>query len=170
MKRKIRGVTAVELIVTLAVGALLMVMVFNMGTGTFSKASFTNAFNSFVADFYLARQIAARENKYVAVDFDVITNSYSILQQTSLAYGENDAMPFSSVKRVLPLDGKEFFSDSTVTDFVFAPDGTVYVYPLTFDSEPQQLTLTFYTKLNTGEVGHTKSIRVYPSGGLKIEN
>ena len=166
--KKNKGYSIVEMLVTLAVLALFVTFTISMGRSATQRASFTAAFNQFVADFYFARQLAAKENKYVAMVFDPLGRSYSIRVQTELDADLTDFRSYYDFKKVTPLDGIEFFEGAT--DFAFNSTGVVRAYPVNLDLDPISVSILFFKKhAATGKMDFKKSVFIYPSGGIKIE-
>lgn len=166
--KKNKGFSVVEMIITLAVLAVFLTLALSVGRGATQRASFTAAFNQFIADFYFARQLAAKENKYVAMVFDPMGRFYTIRIQTELDADLKTFESYYDFKKVKPLDGIEFFSGAT--DFAFNSTGVVRAYPVNLDLDPISVSILFFKKHEaTGKMDFKKSILIYPSGGIKIE-
>ncbi|MCP5107960.1 MAG: prepilin-type N-terminal cleavage/methylation domain-containing protein [bacterium] len=172
--KKNKGFTIVEMLVTVAVLAIFLGLTLNISQSSLQKASFTAAFNQFVADFYYARQLASLENRYVAIIFDVSGRFYDISVQTTIDADLSDPATYIHHKRTEPLGGKPFFDYSATQDFTFSPTGVVRPYPLDFNDDPISLTLTFYKAQEISQGGsyavkyYKRTVRIYPSGGIKI--
>ncbi len=168
--KKIRGFTLLETLVTLAVLGVFVVLSINFSRSSIQRASFNAAFNRFVADFYYARQIAARENRYAGIIFNNNGRSYEIVIQREIQIPPTTADPNTYVVKntISPLDGEEFFDGAAATNFAFNSTGLVRAIPVVFDSDPIQFSLNFFKKYKDSIV-YQKTIRVYPSGGIKIE-
>ena len=170
MKNK-KGFTIVELLVTITVLAGFLAMSLSIGRSSLQRAKFTDAFNTFVADFYNARQLASVENKYVAILFDEFGRSYTIRIQAK--YGVNLASEDSYIdyKTVRPLNGEAFFDVKVGGNFAFNPMGAVRSYHVNVDMNTSSCEIEFFKKHEaTGTVDFKKTIWIYPSGGLKIGN
>jgi hypothetical protein len=156
------------MLVTLLVLAIFLTLTLSVGRSATQRASFTAAFNQFVADFYFARQLAAKENKYVAMVFDPLGRFYTIRVQTELDADLTTFESYYKLKRVTPLDGLEFFSGAT--DFAFNSTGVVRAYPVNLALDPISVSITFFKKHEaTGKMDYKKSVLIYPTGGIKIE-
>lgn len=158
------GYTITELLVAIAMLAIILTMAIGVGRGALHRANFTSVLNGFMADFNYARQLATRLNRYVAVDFDDLGRSYRILVQRSVG----DYVNFDLDRTVEPTGGEEFLAGST--DFVVNSMGIIRAYPVVANSPPIQVTLEFIqkNKANTGNVYKT-NVTIFPSGGIKIE-
>lgn len=168
--KKNRGFTLVETMITLAVLAIFAVLSINFGLSSIKRASFNAAFNQFIAAFYHARQLAAKDNRHTAIIFNNNGTSYDIVVQKHIeTLPIADASTYIVNKSVRPMDGEEFFDGSKATDFAFNSTGIVRAFPVDLNSDPIQFSLTFF-KIDRGRKVFQKTIRVYPSGGIKIEN
>jgi prepilin-type N-terminal cleavage/methylation domain-containing protein len=166
--KKNKGFSIIEMLVTLLVLAIFLTMVVSMGRSVTQRASFTAAFNQFVADFYFARQLASKENKYVAMVFDDLGRFYTIRVQAELDDDLTDFRSYYDFKKITPLDGIEFFSGAT--DFAFNSTGLVRAYPVNLNLDPISVSITFFKKHEaTGKMDYKKSVLIYPTGGIKIE-
>ena len=168
--KKIRGFTLVETMITLTVLAVFVVLSINFGLSSIKRASFNAAFNGFIADFYHARQLAAQENRHAAIIFNNNGTSYDIVIQKDI-----ETLPIADVntyivnKTIRPMAGEEFFDGSKASHFAFNSTGIVRAFPVDLNSDPIQFSLTFFKK-DRGSIVFQKTVRVYPSGGIKIEN
>ncbi|MCP5049942.1 MAG: prepilin-type N-terminal cleavage/methylation domain-containing protein [bacterium] len=164
-KKRMSGFTVVEMLVTLAIMAMLLIVSVGVGRSAIQRASFTSLLNNFVADVAYARQLASRLNRYVAIDFDNTTGaSYTIKVQDKLG----DYTTFNDEKTVDPLDGETFFKDAT--DFSVNSMGMIRPYPVTASSSITTATVDFI-QLNkvSGSTDYKKTVTLFPSGGVKIE-
>jgi len=168
--KKIRGFTLLETLVTLTVLGVFVVLSINFSRSSIQRASFNAAFNRFIADFYYTRQIAARENRYAGIIFNNDGRSYDIVIQREIQTPPTTADPDTYIvkKTISPLDGEEFFDGTTVTNFALNSTGLVRAIPVIVDSAPIQFSLNFFKKYK-GSTIFKKTIRIYPSGGIKIE-
>ncbi len=169
MKNK-QGFTIVELLVTVIVLAGFLAMSLSIGRSSMQRAKFTEAFNTFIADFYNARQMASIENKYVVFQFDGQNRHYNIRIQQR--HGINLASENSYVmyKTVTPMGGDPFFDIEKGGNFAIGPMGTVRAYPVDVGSDTISVRLKFYKKNDaTGAIDFQKKVWIYPSGGIKIE-
>jgi prepilin-type N-terminal cleavage/methylation domain-containing protein len=168
--KKIRGFTLLETLVTLAVLGVFVVLSINFSRSSVQRASFNVAFNQFVADFYYTRQLAARENRYAGIIFNINGTSYDIVIQREIQTPPTTADPSTYVikKSVSPLDGEVFFDGTTATNFALNSTGLVRAIPVNPDAAPIQFSLDFFKKYKD-EIAFKRTIRIYPSGGIKIE-
>lgn len=168
--KKNRGFTLIEILITLLVFGILAVVSINVGLSSIKRASFNAAFNRFIADFYYTRQVAAQENRYAAIIFNNNGQSYDIVVQKNIQTPPTaDVNTYVHNKTVFPMDGEEFFDGSNATNFAFNSTGIVRAFPVNINSTPIQVSLTFFKKSRGSKV-FQKTIRVYPSGGIKIED
>lgn len=172
MKKK-RGFSVVEMLVAIAIIALLLVLSLRVGRSSMQRASLTAAINDFVADFNYARQLATRENRYVAFDFNDDGASYTIriLRRVSLNPQLKDS--YEDYKFASPMDGEACFSG--VTDFAVNSMGVIRQYPVDPNSSPITVTMDFYKAKTGSDTGasvkdYEKTITIFPTGGIKIED
>jgi prepilin-type N-terminal cleavage/methylation domain-containing protein len=167
-KKKNRGFTIVEMIVTLAILAIMFTLSLGIGRSSMQRATFTSAYNQFIADFYYARQMASKEGRYVAMVFDPFGRFYTIRIQTTIDADLTDDANYLDVKKVEPLGGAEFFTGAF--DFAFNSTGTVRSYPVNVDSAPISFSMTIFKKDEaSGKMDFQKTVWIYPSGGIKLE-
>jgi prepilin-type N-terminal cleavage/methylation domain-containing protein len=167
--KKNKGFTIVELLITIALLAVVVVIGLNMGRSAVQRAKFTAAINQFVADFSLARQLASRENRYVAIDFDDNGTSYRILVQKQVQTPlTEDTSSYEVNKTVEPYGGESFVSGAQ--DFAVNSMGVIRAFPVNTGSAPLTVTLNFFRKQGlTDNIDYQSRITIYPSGGVKIE-
>lgn len=166
--KKNKGFTLIELMVTLAIVAVFLTLSLAVGRSTMQRASFNSAYNQFISDFYYARQLASKEGRYVAMVFDPLGKFYTLRIQTTIDADLTNDANYIDLKKVDPLEGREFFSGAI--DFAFNSTGTIRAYPVNVDADPISFPITFFKKNeSTGEPDFQKTIWIYPSGGIKIE-
>lgn len=168
-----RGFTVLELLVTLAIIGTLVVMSMRLGRSTVQKASMTAAMNDFVADYNYARQLASRENRYVAFDFDDAGTSYTLRVQRRIGLDLTQEDSYVDHKTVSPMDGSPCFSGAT--DFALNSMGVIRAYPVDPNASPITVTMTFFRGKEgdySGEkpADYEKNITLFASGGIKIED
>lgn len=169
-KKKNRGFTILELMITLVILGLFVALSLSIARTSIERSSFTSAFNQFVSDFYFARQLAARENKYVAIVFNVNEQSYSMRILKNMIANPKKEESYIVLKEVEPMPDMEFFDIAQVTNFAFSSTGVIRAYPVDVNAAPTSFLLTFFRKSNSeGEKDFEKTIQVFPSGGIKIE-
>ena len=172
MKKK-RGFSVVEMLVAIAITALILVLSLQMGRSSVQRATFTAAINQFVADFNYARLLATRENRYVAFDFDNKGATYNIRVLRGVGLDPQDADNYRSQKTGSPMDGEACFSG--VTDFAINSMGVIRQYPVDPNSNPITVTLNFFKAKSGTESAalvkyYQKTITIFPTGGIKIED
>ena len=172
MKKK-RGFSVVEMLVAIAIMALIVVLSLQMGRSGIQRSTFTAAINQFVADFNYARLLATRENRYVAFDFDSKGATYTIRVLRSVGLDPQVADNYRIQKTGSPMDGEACFSG--VTDFAINSMGVIRQYPVDPNSNPITVTLNFYkAKKGTESAApvkdYQKTITIFPTGGIKIED
>lgn len=170
MKRN-KGFTVIEVLITLAVAAIFLGLVLNMGRSTMQRASFTAAINQFVADFYYARQLASRQNRYVAFIFSDDGMSYEIVVQRDIeTFPTADPGTYVVDKAVTPLgENEEFFDPNFATDFAVNSTGAIRAFPVIANTDTIGFAMAFFRKYGD-TIDYQKVVRVYPSGGIKIED
>lgn len=169
MKNK-KGFTLVELLISIIVLATFLAMSLSIGRSSLQRAKFTDAFNTFIADFYYARQLAAVQNKYVAFVFDSQGRNYTIRIQKGFNVNLASEDSFIDFKTVSPLAGEAFFDVKQGGDFAFNPMGVVRAYPVDIGKNAVSARIEFFKKHQaTGNIDFKKTVWIYPSGGIKIE-
>ncbi len=165
---KKRGMTIVETLVTLAILGMVILMSLYLGKGQIQRADFSSAVNQFVADLGYARQLASRENRYVAILFNPECSNYSIMVQRRIGIDLSQGSSFRLEKVVEPLKGEKFVE--TPSDFAVNSVGIIHNYPISINSTPTTVTLNF-VKLDraTGTKSYESKLTLFPSGGVKIE-
>jgi prepilin-type N-terminal cleavage/methylation domain-containing protein len=160
-----KGFTIIEMLITLAVLAALIVVSVGVGRSAIQRANFTSALNNFVADVSYARQLASRTNRYVAIDFNDAGSSYTIKVQDKLG----DYTTFNDDRTIDPMSGQQFVEN--FSDFTINSVGMIRDFPVTAGSGIKTITLDFI-QLNsvTGSYDYKKTVTLFPSGGIKIEN
>lgn len=167
------GFSVLELLITLFFLSILLVMIGKTGRSTIQRSSFTSAVNGFVADVGLARQLAARENRYVAFDFDVKGTSYTIKVQQRVGVSPMDENNYDELKSVSPMDGEQFVE--VPQDFAVNSAGMTMLYPVNPASGPTSINLKFIKKKSSEALAieknydYEKSVKIFPSGGIQID-
>jgi len=169
MKRSGRtpGFTVVELLIALAIFGILAVLAINMGRSSMQRAAFSSAVNSFVSDFSALKQQASTENRYMVIDFNAAGTGYTILRQRNL----DDFANWQSLRTVTPMEGKPFFVAGEAGDFMVNSTGEVFAYPVT-GTVPQSTNVNmsfFIYKPGTSQVDYQRQVRIFPTGGIKID-
>jgi prepilin-type N-terminal cleavage/methylation domain-containing protein len=168
-KKKNNGFTILELMITLVIIGVFVALSLSIARSAIERASFTSAINQFISDFYYAKQLAARENKYVAIVFNNNLRSYSVRILNSLIANPELTANYIELKEVEPMPEKQFFEG--VNSFAFNSTGMVRPYPVDLDAAPITFLLTFLRESSVpGEKDFKKIIRVYPSGGIQIDS
>ena len=173
MKKK-RGFSVVEMLVAIAIMAVVLVLSLRVGRSSIQRATMTAAINGFVADFNYARLLATRENRYVAFDFDDEGATYAIRILRSVGLDPQLEDSYKNHKIGRPMDGAPCFSG--VTDFAINSMGVIRQYPVDPNSSPITVTINFFkaksgTEYDTSPVkDYEKTITIFPTGGIKIED
>ena len=172
MKKK-RGFSVVEMLVAIAIMALILVVSMQVGRSSIQRSSFTAAINEFVADFNYARTLASRENRYVAFDFNSNGASYTMRILRGVSLDPQLEGSYINHKIVEPMDGYPCFSGAT--DFAVNSMGVIRQFPVDPNSSPITVTLNFFkakpgTEYSTPEKDYEKTITIFPTGGIKIED
>jgi prepilin-type N-terminal cleavage/methylation domain-containing protein len=165
---KKRGMTIVEMLVTLAILGIVILMALGLGKGQIQRADFTSSVNQFVADLGYARQLASRENRYVVFKFNAECSNYTMMVQKRIGLDLSQDSSFRFEKIVKPLNGEQFVE--TPSDFAVNSMGIIYNCPVSVNSIPTTVTLNFI-KLDraTGVKSYASKLTLFPSGGVKIE-
>ena len=168
MKINNKGFTIVELLVTIGFIAILVILSVTMGRSALQRSSFTAAINQFVADFSYARQLASRENRYVAIVINPGGTAYTIRIQRKIGLDLSNPNNYMDDKTVEPLEGEQFFSSAS--SFAVNSVGVIRAYPVNVNASPITVTLTCVKKRMSGEIDYKRTLTIFPSGGIKIEN
>jgi prepilin-type N-terminal cleavage/methylation domain-containing protein len=168
-----KGFTIMELLITFAILAVFLGLSLSLGRGALQRAKFNDAFNQFIADFYTARQMAALENRYVAMVFDPQGRFYTIRIQKGIDENPGSEDSYEDFKKVQPLtlQGEKFFEFiGPEDDFAINALGTVRAYPVNLQKAPISVTLKFFKNDEiSGAEDYSKKVWIYPSGGIKID-
>ena len=165
-KKKSTGFTLVELLVGLAIFGLLAVMAVNFGRSSLQRASFSSTVNTFLADFSSIKQQAATENRYLVLDFNAGGTGYVIRRQQNL----DDFANWDAVRTMTPMDGKQFFLPGSAQDFAVNSVGEVFTFPIAGTPQPVQVSMNFFIyKRGTTLVDYKRLVRIFPTGGIKID-
>ncbi len=167
MKRKRNsGFTVIEMLVTIAIVATLLVVSISIGRSALQRANFTSVLNQFVADVAYTRQLASRLNRYVAIDFDNSGRFYTIKIQENIGNYDD----FSDEKKVDPLNGQEFFTNAT--DFSVNSMGVIRPFPVTANSSPLTVTVEFFQKNRNidKQTDYKRTVTIFSSGGIKVDD
>jgi len=166
-KRNTRGFTVIEMLITLALMAVMLIASIGIGRSSFQRGTFTSSVNRFVADFSFARQLASRENRYVAIVFNDKGNQYTIRLQDSVG----DIVNFTDFRKNEQFGDDTFFDPATTTDFVVNSMGIIKEYPMKVNGAAISVEVEFIKKNYKNEVpDYKKKLIIYPSGGIKIED
>ncbi len=164
--KKITGFTLVELLVGLAIFGLLAVMAVSFGRSSLQRASFSSAVNTFLSDFSSVKQQAATENRYMVIDFNAAGTGYVIRRQQNL----DDFANWDAVRTITPMDGMQFFLPGSAQDFVVNSVGEVFTFPIAGTPQPVQVSMNFFIyKRGTTLVDYQRLVRIFPTGGIKID-
>lgn len=163
----------IEMLVAIAVMAMVLVLSLRVGRSSIQRASLTAAINGFVADFNYARQLATRENRYVAIDFNNEGTGYVMRIQQRVSDSPQDEGNYVVHKTVLPMDGDPCFSGAV--DFAVNSMGIIRGYPVNPNASPITVTMNFYkakkgSTASSPVIDYEKTITIFPSGGIKIED
>jgi type II secretory pathway pseudopilin PulG len=168
-----QGYSVVQLLVViLLIGILSMITVTSLGRNPTRRINFNSAINTFLADYNLAKQTAASNNRYVAVEFSSDGKFYTIKMQRVI--GDTTQWDNLANKgKVQPMSGDITFFDPASTDsFAINSVGEVFPYPIPSNPSPQTFNLKFQVEsVATGadEAGakYIKEFIIYPYGGIK---
>jgi prepilin-type N-terminal cleavage/methylation domain-containing protein len=172
MKQKKSGFTLVEMLVVMLFIGIMTVLSVSIGKSIMQRTSYTNAVNTLVSDISLIKQLAAKENRYYAIEFLNDGASYKIERQTTIGNLAN----WTDVSTIQPLDGAPCFDGTIVTGawkgFAINPMGVVFTLP--FPAAPATVvpaSQNFYFHIinkHSGQTDYRKNIQIYSNGGIKI--
>ena len=171
---KNKGFTLVEMLIVIAIFGLIAVMVATISPAIAQRSRMNRATNELVSDLNMAKQLASTENRFVAVDFSTDGRSYTIRKLKEFLFNP-DPMKLTDddiwvhVKTAKPLDGDQFFNAAAMTDFAFNSTGETRLFDAD-NPDPTLITLSiFIKKRRSNDLEHTKQIKVYPYGGIRVE-
>lgn len=163
-----RGFTVVELLVILAILAVVVSFSLRLGESVTANSRITGLINNFLADYNSAKLLASTENRYVAITFSADGRSYTLHRQTDIT----DYTGWTEVKTVTPFSDRPFFTPGEVSDFAVNSVGQVRLLPINIALPPDNVALTFFIRKGSGDAGeiaYRRSIQIFPYGGLKVE-
>lgn len=167
-RKKAQGFTIIELLVVIVVLALIIIMSVSVGKSAIQRSGFTSGVNQFVADYNYARQLAARQNRYVAFQFNAAAGSYNILVQRASHVDLSNPNSYTHHKTNAPLEGEAFFTASN--DFAVNSMGIIRQYPVNVNAQPINIRINFFKKSAGGAGGteYTRDLIIYPYGGIRL--
>jgi Tfp pilus assembly protein FimT len=179
MKNNNKGLTMFEILLSLIIFSIILIMTISIGGRARQRAAFTSALNAFVADFSYARQLASRDNCYVAIIFDQENGAttYEIVKQRNITqiFKEDNIVKVPGKTRDIIkkniLEGEPFFYNTQ--NFAINSSGEIFNFPLpalsaTPTAVPVQFAYQFYKDKKKQDI--KKNITIFPSGGIKVEN
>ncbi len=176
-----KGFQMIELLIVLALAVVIIGMTISIGFRAVRDAGYTGAVNKLLAEISYVKQLAARENRYVLLEFSSDGHSYSIFKQEKVS---NRDMT-SSGERILVRTGSfydqggkfnknEFFAGGSNSNYSFAVNsmGMVYTQADTNDTNsfPSTITIPVYFKNGDGSYGSMDTITISASGGINVKN
>ena len=164
--KKTRGFSLMELLLVVSFMAIVLTMVITVGRSVTQKSYFSGGVSTFVANFAYAKQVAARENRLVAINFNADGRSYDLRRQNRIG----DVTQWAGLKSVRGMDGKVFFDSGTVQDFAVNSMGEVFAFPIAADPQPVQVSLGFFIKSPSGGIDYQTLITIFGYGGIKVED
>lgn len=168
IRKNENGFTVVELLITVLFIAILLAMALRVGKRATQQADFAAGINTFVSDLAYARQLASRENRYVAFDFSDDGTSYTMLVQRQIGLDLSNPASFAEEKVVEPNKGLPFVT--APTDFSVNAMGLIRDYPVDQSAPPITIVMNFFRKDRlSGEISHQKKLTIFPYGGVKID-
>ena len=85
-----KGYSIIQLLVViLLIGILSMITVTSLGRNPTRRINFNSAINTFLADYNLAKQTAASNNRYVVIEFSNDGTFYTIKKQVTIGNTTN---------------------------------------------------------------------------------
>ncbi|MCP4158414.1 MAG: hypothetical protein GY757_62520 [bacterium] len=186
--KKNNGYTVIEVLISLSVLAAILIMIVGMGRSAIQRASISSIANGFIADFSFAKQLATRENRYIAIEFNAFGTGYSIKRQVEIGNLTNTKTTGSgpnwfTVRTATPLTEnkkeRSFFEYTGIHHLAVNSVGEVYEYdptagdgsPRITNMQPVDRVIDFFIKMSNQEThkDYEKTMRIYPSGGIKVE-
>jgi hypothetical protein len=159
--KKNRGFSVAELLAIIVIMAILIVSGVSVSRSILPRSYLATAINTFSADFSYARQLASKENRYIAFVFNSEGTAYTLYRQKLV--GDNTQWdPIEKKINIKPMKGRKFFE--TATDFVVGSMGEVRDYPNCGSNTT--ITLDFF--ISKGDVNFKNQIKIYEHGGIKV--
>ncbi|MCK5056146.1 MAG: prepilin-type N-terminal cleavage/methylation domain-containing protein [Candidatus Aminicenantes bacterium] len=170
------GFTLIELLIVLVLFGAIIVMVATVSPAIALKSKLNRSVNELISDLNFAKQVASSENCYVSIIFGDNGTSYTIRKLTDITnfYIDSSEMEYETIwekiKTARPLDGDPFFQKDEVTDFAFSSTGLVRLFDIS-NKEPARIDLVIFIKKkqSAGDIDFSKKIKIYPYGGVSVE-
>ncbi len=159
-----KGYTVIELLAVMVIIGILAMSSAMVARTLLPRSYISSALNTFSSDYSYARQLASKENRFVAIVFNTEGTSYSVLsQQTVGTFGSGAWVQVKQKNNIKPMAGKKFIKSPT--NFAVNSMGEVRDYPDC--TSLIAVTLDFF--YNAGNMEFESQVKLYQSGGIKVE-
>jgi len=169
MKTK-QGFTIIEMLISMLIMAIFLIVSLGVGRGTVQRANLTKSINTFIADFNLCRQMAARLNRHVAIAFNNEGTGYQIRVQNEVAVPlTEDVNSYRVEREVYPNEKEQFLTG--FSDFSVNSMGIIHAYPVVANPVPITVVLNF-AAMKTGsstETDYQQTMTIFPTGGIETK-
>lgn len=170
-----KGFQLIELLIVLALASILIAMTVSIGLRAVKDAGYTGAVNKLLAEISYVKQLAAKENRYVALVFNADW-SYTIIKQKDIT--DRDTINVI-VRSGNFLDrgnnNKDFYDKGLIKDYSFCVNSMGMIYKKKDISQsnknpiPTNIIIPVYFKNSSGTIGESDNIIINPSGGVHVK-
>lgn len=170
-----KGLSLIELLVVIALLGIVAVMTVSVGRSAIQRAGMSNTINKFISDVSKMKQIAARENRYMVIEFNNDGRSYSLKKQRTIGDLNNWDDAYSGASNRVSPSGEKVFFDTSVLPIssrkgiAFKSTGEVYLYPIPTNPTPAAQEFHFFMSKGTLR-DYKRKVTLFPTGGVKVEN
>ncbi len=163
--KKNNGYSIIELLAVIAIIAAVAITSVAVTRTILPRSYLSTTINKFSADYAYARQLASKENRYVAFVFNNDGTSYTLETQNNIgAFGVGPTYwtPIKRKKDISPMGGRKFINSPT--NFTINSLGEIRDYPNCGGMISVVLNFSFAK----GIQDYGSQIKLYQNGGIKI--
>jgi len=173
--RNNKGFQLIELLIVLALAAVLIGMAASIGFRAVKDAAYTGAVNKLLAEISFVKQLAARENRYILFEFNSNGHGYIIKKQVNVA----DVYSITKVVKTGTFFdqggkyvGNKFFDGSLASSYSFVVNSMGMVFKQSDITNPNpipsKITINVFFEDN-GSISEKDAIIINPSGGVNVK-
>lgn len=176
-----KGFQLTELLVVLAFIAIIAGLSLSIGFRAVQGAAYTGAVNKLLAEISFAKQLAARENRYILFEFNSNGYEYTIKKQVNVA----DVNSITEVVKIGSFfdtggqyvkkngeDKNKFFDGSLASTYSFVVNSMGMVFKQSDITNPNpvpsKITITVFFDNKDGSLAQKDEIIINPSGGVNV--
>lgn len=171
-----KGFQLIEVLIVLALAAILVGMVITIGFKAVKEADYTGAVNRLLAEISYVKNLAVQENRYVMFEFNNDGRSYSIMKQLDVTDKDTITVLVRSRSFFQKESAKEFFDSGSRDDYSFVSNSRGMIFKKTDIAStipnpvPAVITIPVYFKSSYGKFETRDTITINPSGGVNVKN